>query len=97
MVVGANGQAEYAQIQQLKLAIWGIKDEVPPGSVAIEQSHVDRSKRPFVPEPIDFAKGARHHSTFSRCVVSLCFTAHFAACFAPLPNHTRAVEYYGLF
>mmetsp|Transcript_23760 Transcript_23760/g.62103 ORF Transcript_23760/g.62103 Transcript_23760/m.62103 type:complete len:723 (-) Transcript_23760:134-2302(-) len=53
-------------IHALRLAVWGLKDEDPPASVGIEQSHVDRTKKLFIPVPIELDDTARNRTTFSR-------------------------------
>lgn len=58
-------QGQYTPIEKLRLAVWGLKDEVPPAAVGIEQSHVDRSKRAFLPQPITLDKGA-YNVVFNR-------------------------------
>ena len=59
-------KGQFMPIHSLRLAVWGLKDESPPASVGIEQSHVDRSKRPFVPVEVAFDAQARARTTFNR-------------------------------
>jgi len=66
LVQGPTGHAQYEPIQHLRLAVWGLKDEIPPGSVGIEQSHVDRTKKPFMPEVVNLTKAGGYRTTFSR-------------------------------
>lgn len=48
------------------LAIWGLKDETPQSTVDIEQSHVDRTKKPFEPAQINIDAQGRCTMTFNR-------------------------------
>eukprot|EP00038_Savillea_parva_P005832 m.160206 g.160206 ORF g.160206 m.160206 type:complete len:743 (-) comp11915_c0_seq1:224-2452(-) len=62
--MAASGQ--YAPITALRLAVWGLKDEDPPTSVGIEQSHVDRSKKPFMPVEVELDPSLECQATFQR-------------------------------
>lgn len=52
-------------ISGLFLAIWGLKDESPQSTVNIEQSHTDRTKKPFEPVQVKFENG-ECSATFNR-------------------------------
>lgn len=71
--ISLNGVPKFVQIEdsvrpisELFVAIWGLKDEEPPSTVGIEQSHVDRSKRPFEPVPVSIDLSGQCNATFSR-------------------------------
>eukprot|EP00040_Diaphanoeca_grandis_P031316 m.187148 g.187148 ORF g.187148 m.187148 type:complete len:695 (-) comp32294_c0_seq2:277-2361(-) len=53
-------------ISELFVAIWGLKDEDPPSTVGIEQSHVDRTKKPFEPVRVTVDANGHTKATFNR-------------------------------
>lgn len=73
VALNIKGVPKYVQIDnQLRpifgcfLAIWGLKDETPQSTVDIEQSHVDRTKKPFEPAQINIDAQGRCKMTFNR-------------------------------